>query len=493
MTQELNTQLCASRHIFIASQIGAKLDSDVSTGGGTDDTEILQAVLDLAPQLGSVHLLMDGAALVRGLSIHSNTTIECLNASCGFFLVPQTNGAVIKNAHPVMHGQIFDRHIALLGGTYNQDCLHQQHHLLEDGQERWVLGMEFYGVEDFTMRGITIRNQRTFALLMANWRRVIIDDVTIDLPDRMHAENQDGLHFWGPGQFLTIRNIQGTAGDDFIALAPDENDSVSSITDVLIDGVYFDDADQGIRLLSRGAGRLDRVVIRNVTGTYRSFGFWVNPWFGDNTGGNYGKIVFDTIDLRASAPNYDYTTPFLFRIGGRHESLTFRNIMHHNPADNRSLIEVGWPNADQNAHVLDTFIGTLTVEGLQISESDSRSADASYIKVLGHVGRMILRDVSVTRSAEMPIAGCLLETMKHAEIQTLMMHDISVNRMGSLLRHETGAIGVAQVSNVLCVECGDAVLSVRDGEIGQLNANNVAGAPLLVCTGNGSVNAHNEG
>lgn len=466
----------SSGRVVYASQTGAKLDSNVCTGGGTDDTRVLQAVLDQAPKLGGLRLVVDGAALIRGLRVHANTSIECPDASCGFFLAPQTNGPILKNAHPVMKGSRADRHITLLGGTYNQDCRNQEHHVQRDGKEAWVFGLEFYGVEDLTIRGITIRNQRTFAMLMANWYRVTIDDVTIDLPDRMHGQNQDGLHFWGPGQFLTIRNIAGTAGDDFLALAPDEVDHVSSITDVLIDGVMLDDADQGIRLLSAGEGRLDRVVIRNVTGTYRSFGFYMNPFVVPGNVGRFGHIVFDTIDLRASKPNYTYTTPFLFRIGGRHESLTFRNISHHLPEDDRSLIEVGWPNADQSKNVLDTTVGSLIVEGLQVFETDPRSANASYIKVLGKVGRMILRDVSVFRADQMPRQGCLMETMTNAEIQTLMVHDVCLNRMGSLLRHEAGTIGTVQVNNALCSELDESLIAVGEGTIGEFRHAGVHGA-----------------
>ena len=61
-----------------ASQAGARLDGNVGTGGGTDDTTALQKALDLAPECGGVHLVMDGAALVTSLRVHSNTTIECL-------------------------------------------------------------------------------------------------------------------------------------------------------------------------------------------------------------------------------------------------------------------------------------------------------------------------------------------------------------------------------------------------------------------------------
>ena len=73
----------------------AVLDSNVYTGGGTDDTAALQFILDKAPVWGGLHLVMDGAALISGLRIHSNTTIECMNKDCGFFLKSGANNAVV--------------------------------------------------------------------------------------------------------------------------------------------------------------------------------------------------------------------------------------------------------------------------------------------------------------------------------------------------------------------------------------------------------------
>jgi hypothetical protein len=72
-----------SNHLVCASQTGAKLDSNVLTDGGTGDTAALQAVLDQGPKFGRLHLIMDGAALVCGLTMRSNTTIECPNPVCG--------------------------------------------------------------------------------------------------------------------------------------------------------------------------------------------------------------------------------------------------------------------------------------------------------------------------------------------------------------------------------------------------------------------------
>lgn len=369
-----------TRTIF-ASQTGAHLNSNVITGGGDDDTAILQAVLDQAPACGGIVLIMDGAALVTGLRLYSNTTILCPNAGCGFYLADGADAALLSNAHPD-YEKIHDSNIAVIGGTYNHNCRGQRHHVPpqevngasgangvatdNDTGGRWVVGFSFYGVEGLTVRDIVLRDQRTFAMLIANWRHVTMENIYIDLPHRKDAENQDGIHFWGPGRFLTMRNIRGCSGDDFIALAPDERDLVSSITDVLIDGVMLEEADQGIRLLSRAKGRLDRVIIRNVTGTYKSFGFFICPWFPGHTAGNYGSIVIENVDLRPMEPNYTYRDPFLFQVGGAIESLTLRNITSHSPSHDRTLFELGHPFYDQECRLARTHVGSLLIDGLHL-------------------------------------------------------------------------------------------------------------------------------
>ncbi len=258
----------------------ATLDSNVFTGGGTNVTWQLQEVLDRALVDGGIHLVMDGAALVSGLVVHSNTTIECLTKDCGFFLDDQSNCSIVINADRDKK-VIKSRSISLLGGTYNHNAQNQLHHAPTDQRDlvfgtpgepdffdgRLVMALEFYGVEYLTIKDITIRNQRSWAAIICNWRHVVVENVHIDLIDHMSGQNQDGLHFWGPGRFLTVKNLSGRTGDDILALAPDELDRESDITDVEVDGVFMDNVDQGIRLLSRAKGRLDRVTIRNVSGT----------------------------------------------------------------------------------------------------------------------------------------------------------------------------------------------------------------------------------
>jgi len=427
----------------------AALDSNVYTGGGTDDTAALQAILDKATEWGGLRLIMDGAALISGLRIHSNTTIECLNKDCGFYQKGGSNKAVVENFDRNFD-VIKNRNISLLGGTYNQNCREQEHHIagidpiwnekikevnaLENST--LVFAMQFTGVENLLLRDVTIRNQRTWAMHVSNWKQVVMENIIIDLPEKMHGQNQDGLHFWGPGQFLTLRNISGDVGDDFIALAPDEHDRVSDITDVLIDGVFLDHADQGIRLLSRGKGLLDRVTIRNVSGTYRSFGFYITPWFPDDVCGNYGDILFENIDLQPEVPNYDYRAPFLFQIGGHVRHLTLRNIRDHYSENQRALFEIGWPFKRRNIEKTETFIDELTVDGFSVLRKDGFSISPFIVD--GKIDRMILRniDISCKETSDTP----LIAFRPNGHIGTLAVNGLISNGLRKIADIPDGAV-----------------------------------------------------
>lgn len=492
------------RYVVVASQTGAKLDSNVETGGGTDDTEILQAVLDKALTWGSLHLIMDGAALTAGLRVHANTTIQCLNQSCGFFHKANTNRPVLANAHPSPAGERVDKNITLLGGTYNNNCLEQVHHYEVDesnrefvpecfGNMRWNITLEFFGVENFTMRDVTIRDQRTFALLMGNFYRVTLENIYIDRPNGTDYENQDGLHFWGPGQFLVIKNLQGDAGDDFLALAPDENDLTSDITDVLIDGVTLNAADQGIRLLSRAAGRLDRVVIRNVTGTYRSFGFYIEPWF-NKTGGNYGSIIFDTVDLRPLEPNYPYRAPVLFSVGGTIENLILRNVSHHGPSDGRALVDLGAASCMQGlgekGDIPHMDIKSVLIDGLRVYEDASKVADSACILVRGPVGSLVVRGVEYLRGDTTPIGGALVETQDGASVGTLLVDSVLAQRLRRIVSHKSGTISNLYLQHVVAQEAADPAVTVEAGRVECLVTHGVVGTEPGGTVGDGQIGRH---
>ena len=422
-----------------ASSVAA-LDSHVYLGGGTDDTQALQAVLDRARDEGGIHLIMDGAALVSHLEVYSNTTIECLNADCGFFQKEHSDCAIVTNANWNITERA-TRNITLTGGTYNQNCAHQAHDVpvTEEtrpfnsyGDIRGVVALEFYGVENVLLRDLVIVDFRTYAFMTANFLHMTLDRVWLELPGRMHAQNQDGFHFWGPGQFLTIRDCGGKVGDDIMNIGPDEGDGVSSITDVLVDGLFLDDADQAIRILSRGTGLVDRVTIRNVQGTYRSFGFYINSWFPGMTAGNFGDIFIENVHLTHTAPNYDYRPPMLFSVGGDIRCLTLKNIRHEYPIDNRALGEFGLPFYATTPDTIADYvypsgkkpvIQNLIIDGVTVLENE-QSEGLEQFRLFGDVGNLILKNVLSVKDKGVARSGNILKVYPRGHVDTAIVSDV---------------------------------------------------------------------
>ena len=161
-------------------------------------------------------------------------------------------------------------------------------------------------------------------------------------------------------------------------------------------------------------------------------------------GGNFGHIVFDTIDLRtleAWITNDVDCHAFLFAIGGRHEALTIRNLHHHHPGDNRRLI---WVKSDGK-------VGALTVDGLDIT-ADHALDDPRYIIVDGQVDRLRLRNVQITHPAGAPASGALLEIGDGQQphgIAHLQLTDVTTRHLGALVQQHGGEIGRRDEHNLI--------------------------------------------
>jgi len=499
----------ADARIVVASEAGAKLDSDVNKGGGTDDTALIQSILDRAPKLGSLKLIVGGAILVKGLKVHSNTTIECPTKDCGFFLADHCDQPIIRNADPSLTERR-NRNLTFLGGTYNGNGAKQAHDVPGRG---WTTGFALFGVEQVKFRDVTIRNTATFALLMTNWERAVFENIDLDNHTKLH--NQDGFHLCGPGRFLSMRNIRGVTGDDFIALCADDiqgdwnqagefvhNDSFGPhasfgpITDVDIDGVFIDGANNGIRILSRKS-RVDRISIRNVQGSFRKYGFFLQPHW--RQGGDCGRITFENIDMRPVEPDYG-PLPFVFFLAGHFEHLILRNIQSHLPVDSRPVIWVQ-PHA---------VIDVLSVEGMNIYQKDPRSAKTPVIQVDGQIDLLDVRDVTLHRGKEVPIDGALIRTdpdktkLKNylrigtgqtkpnptnygkvpldsrgwpgaqasleiiPKINRLHLSNITANRIKSVVQHDLGEIGQLQLDNIMTTEVPNPISVSGEAKIGEI-------------------------
>lgn len=308
-----------------ASELGAALDTDLMTGGGTDDTAVLQAALDRAADGSPVHLVLDGAARVSGLDVYGGTTIEGV-AGAGLYLADGSDRAVLRNAHRSRDAAT-DRRIVLRGLFVNGNRAGQtaagSWGPQVDTNGAFKSGIEMFGVDDLTIERITVWNQRSFGIWIATATNVTIRDVTVDAnfapypgtesPEVQRAyldgfrSNLDGIHVNGPARHILMERIRVRSEDDAIAL--NANDMMSDdmtlademgphigqgpITDVVIRDVVFDDAIQGFRLLSSDQ-RIDRVLIENVSGGIRHQMALLSN-FHHRAQGDFGSIRFRNI------------------------------------------------------------------------------------------------------------------------------------------------------------------------------------------------------
>jgi hypothetical protein len=288
--------------IITASTNGCALNTNINSGGGTDDTVALQTLIDTinADYIANGTpgtLILDGYARLSknpnnaapaGLVLKSGVTIDATNG--GVFLTANSNCAMLTS---VLTGQTISNYdIGIIGGIWNGNGLHQDRweNANSDSPNMWVTGIWLGSTQGLILGGtITIKNSKTFALVLshiygggaANTGHNLItywDDVTPGY------NNQDGIHFWGTIEGFIFDSLTSNGDDDVLGLNTTENITYGDtrrgstgghIQDVTIkqlvfgyNGVY---PLRGLRLGDAGnedqtENWLQDITIKNVTG-----------------------------------------------------------------------------------------------------------------------------------------------------------------------------------------------------------------------------------
>ncbi len=460
-------------HIIYASSAGAKLDSDVRLGGGHDDTAALQSLLDEALR-GPLELVMDGAALVSGLTIHSHTTVRCLTSSCGFFLQKQSNRPILINEHRTADpAAIVDEDIRLVGGTYNGNGLPDEQGDVNGNQRKstreysFTVALGFYGVSDFTASGITILHPRNYALHLANWRHVVLENDRVDV-GVSEGINYDGIHFNGPGQDASVRNLSVHSWDDALAFNADDQRTYNDpggpnmggpmsygvpwikngpISDVVVDGLFLDHTLFGLRILS-SASRVDRIAVRNIHGDSRGWAVTIDDFFGNfrDGPGNIGGVTIENVDVEAHDWPGTYKwgvglTDKYVNIGCAIESLTLKNIRQSHRGDDRPAINLA----------TQAKVRSLQIDGLSIVDTKQLEERLPRIALVGDaaVEMFSLSGVAWVRGKELSQSGVLLETRGVGGIEVLRMQGITTARTEHVVKQTGGAIATIVAANIV--------------------------------------------
>ena len=175
-----------------------------------------------------------------------------------------------------------NKNIAVFGGVWdgnNTSANNAKPDLFDkNGYSGAVLN--FAGVENLTLSGLTVANSVTYNIRMTRIENFSIED--IDFVSDAFGQNQDGLHFGGGIRNGRVKNIRalsnGQTNDDLIALNADDSvervenlDLVrGAIENITFENLFAENCHTVLRLLSVTAP-IKNITIRNVYGGYRCY------------------------------------------------------------------------------------------------------------------------------------------------------------------------------------------------------------------------------
>lgn len=270
------------------------------TGGGTDDTSVLQTALS-ASYAGGLVLVIDGVSLITGLDVGSNTTIQFL-ANCGFYLASSSNREAIRNVNRSAT-VITDTNITLTGlGKINGNKAGQSGVSQSDNTP--MCAVAFYGISNLTINGgLTVYDSAAFEISIGNFSNVICDSLNLTATATNSNLNTDGIDLRGPGTNATLSNLTILAGDDSIALnSRNYGSSVigpyiggGDIMNVTIENLILQGSLLGIDLISDGTFKVSDIQISNLSGTVQNYALYLNlDTFNTPAGnGNFQNILLN--------------------------------------------------------------------------------------------------------------------------------------------------------------------------------------------------------
>lgn len=246
----------------------------------TSDTRKIQELLD--GDSGHVVLQNGVYDISRSLVIHDNTRLTLMPGAV-LRLADGANTYLIVNdgyGKQADIGKKITKNVTIEGGVWDGNNVHQtrtsdeERDAYKEFHDECYYGMltRFIGMEDFTLRDITIRNPEAYSMQISHVDRFTVEHIRFDY--NMLRGNMDGVHINGPARNGRIVDIKGATNDDLVALNCDDVWSTEithgPIENILVDGLWSDNGYTAVRLLSSG-DPMNNVQIRNIFGTYRYY------------------------------------------------------------------------------------------------------------------------------------------------------------------------------------------------------------------------------
>jgi len=454
-----------NRIIFLSDK-GCISDADISLNSstfGTDNTSIIQSILDEASFDNRLLVYWDGKYSVTGLNIKSYTTIIALEG-CGAILRDNSDKAILSNynALPVSLPGVFpDTNISITGGIWNgngyREGLSKQMH--SSSTYGFVTGIRMYGVKNIQLKDINLINTRTYACLFHTNENVVVENMNIYQGETVYV-NQDGLDFDGYQNNIKVNGLRAKCGDDAITLntsllknGVDPGDYTvyfgksGSATNVDFQNLYFDNSQMGIRLLS-GNKLIDNVSIRNVEGICQAYWLVIDNYLQNPAGledagpGNVGKVLIENINvtnLSGTAYGGNFAKASL---NCNAERITLRNYMRNDFSVNN--------NPSFMVKGVNTVLKTLNIENYYSNDPYTTSTISHFVIDGATVG--ILNISAYVERNTIPNDSPLVEILNLAKVDKLLINGVTILGSDNLLNNSASlkyirAIGVHHVAS----------------------------------------------
>jgi hypothetical protein len=188
-------------------------------------TEAMQAALD---RDGVLHIpARDRPYYIDGPLMMTSGSKLTADPAAEIRLVPGTNTCMVRNAglagfsdRPVPQGTNPDAHIEIAGGIWTTlaTAPQESNGNLRGGSAKVDPVPGTHGVillhnaRNVTVRDVTVRQSRAFAVHLGNVRDFVVDGLALD------RHGRDGVHVDGPASAGAIRRVRGDSHDDPVSL-----------------------------------------------------------------------------------------------------------------------------------------------------------------------------------------------------------------------------------------------------------------------------------
>lgn len=496
--------------IFVSQIPGIHQNSNVVTGGGTSDRDLIQAVLDLNPKV----LIQDGASLIDTvLIIGSNTTFLGLGQHTGFFLDSGSRSFVIINRGGYSgNAGIVDSNITLGNMYLNGNGMDQVDPVYGGATpENYGLNViNMFGVRNLRMNNITTTKGAQWGIGLFNVKDFFIDH-HVHLMDWTYYSHytvaqyiagqvplsQDAINFRGGCENGIYTNARISSSDDALAINPiryaadPPGLNHDPIRHILISNVILENSSLGVAVYSDTL--VEDIHFQGISGTTQCRWGYVGAnaeaagGIIDYNGGRQRNVTFDNINVRTIAPfpNTYIHTPYYFVIDGNTEgTLSITNYNIDSMQSYPYLVRQLPGNTSEQ----------ITINGMNMVDRNNVTSGFPRILLSGTVNQFTARNIGWYRGADLAQQGRLVDLSDN--VQNTVIEGVTARKIDTLISVAGTTAKELFISDIVMDSCatdGGAVsVNTFAGNI-TLHTNNISTGNTPVLVGNGATTVVNAG